>query len=153
MRKIVATVFAVCAMGWAGVASAAPKATYNPATGNVVFSNDSGATLPAAYLLSASGNLADAANLLDIPGAVADPGDFPLGYTYLNLPVGTHNTGNTVKPGTPLADLSFAYYVGALTNPVTQGTVELSAVIPEPATLAMAGLGLIGLVAVRRSNG
>lgn len=152
MRKILALAV-VALLGFAGVASAAPKAIYNPVTGNVMFVNDTAAALPAAYLQSASANLADPSSLLSIDGAVADNADFPAGYTYLNLPVGSFNTGNTVKVGTPIADLSFGYYEGSLTTPPKVGVVELAAVVPEPATLAMAGLGMIGFVAMRRRNG
>ena len=150
MRKILA-IAVVAVMGLTSVASAAPKAIYNPATGNVVFVNDTAAAFPAAYLLSASSALTtDGSKLMDIPGATKDNADLPMGYTYLNLPVGTFNTGNMVTPGTALADLTFQYYEVSLTTPVKTGTVELAVNIPEPTTLAMAGLGLIGVVAAAR---
>jgi hypothetical protein len=148
MRKFIACVAVITVVAFSAVAQAAPKAVYNPSTGNVMFVNDSGSALPAAYLQSASGALAASSSLLEIPGAVKDDADFPMGYTYLNLPAGEFNTGNTVTPGTALADLSFGYYVGSLTTQPLVGVVEIA--VPEPATIAMAGMGLIGVVAARR---
>jgi len=148
MRKILALAVVASVMGFAGVASAAPKAVYDMATGNVKFVNDSGAALANATLISTAGTFKAAADLLDIPTAVKDDSELPFAYTYLGLPNGESNTGNIVTPGTALADLHFEYRTTSLLTPIIQGTVELA--VPEPATLAMAGLGLVGVVAAAR---
>lgn len=148
MRKILALVTVVTLVAAAGVAKAAPTAYYNPANGNVVFSNDLGGALNNISLLSASSSLTQSSALLDVAGATKDDSEFPDALTYLAFPVGQHYIGAVVKPGTPLADLTMRYRnPGQTTGANTIGVVVE---VPEPATFAMAGLGLVGIVAAAR---
>lgn len=147
LRKIALAFVAVTFVSIAtDVASAAPKAIYDPATGNVKF--DGFDNVFSARFFSTSGALK--------PNLGADLG-FALTektatlYSWLTFGPGitnaSLNVGDIVTPGTPLADLSFDYAAGSLTAPITPGVIEL---VPEPATFAMAGIGLIGCVAARR---
>jgi hypothetical protein len=150
MRKIFALAIAVVLCS-AGVSQAVPTVWYNAVTGNVEFQNDTANPLAVAYITSGSGKLSGTP--LDIPGAETDPGDLPSALTYLNLPAGKFSAGNVVEPGTLITDIGFKYFAtfGAGAQEQT-GLVLPSVVIPEPATLAMAGMGLIGFIAVRRRN-
>lgn len=108
-----------------------------PNGGAVYFRNDTGAALPSASLISESGLLKDAFSLLTIPGTIKDDSEFPFAYTYLNLPVGDHFTGFTVKPEAPLEDLTFRYRVGSITSPLISQSLDT----PEPSSIAMAMFG------------
>jgi hypothetical protein len=104
----------------------------------------------------------------DIPGATKDnfvPGEV----TYLNLGGfnGNVNMGPVVVPNQTMAEYQnfrFAYQVGFTTpivemspqfvpmgfQPPTDAEGFFITIIPEPATFAMAGMGLVGMIAVAR---
>lgn len=150
MRKILALMMVVSVAFAASSSLAAPTLTYNSTTGVVKFNNDTAAALPAALLKSATSALGAAAGVLPIAGAVLDTGDLPDILTYLNLPVGSFSAGVAVTPGTPIGDLTFEFYEVSLTTPVKFGQIVPDVVIPEPATVGLAGMGLIGLAFRRR---
>lgn len=137
-------------------AAAAPIAYYNPSSGNIRFSNDYGIPLVAIFLQSASAKVNnDPGQFAQIPGATFDPGDLPLGFAYMNFPAtGSANTfptsidiGNVIVPGTPRSDLT----LGAINefSILFSGTVTE---VPEPATLPMLGLALVGTAAASRQH-
>ncbi|MBA4106358.1 MAG: hypothetical protein C0485_11420 [Pirellula sp.] len=129
-------------------AMAAPLAWLVPTPngGAVYFRNDTGAALPNASLISQSGLLKDAFSLLAIPGTIKDDSEFPFAYTYLNLPVGDHFTGYTVKPGTPLVDLTFQYRIGSITSPLISQSLD----IPEPSSCLLAATATLAFTAAFR---
>ena len=148
MRKILAVMAVLSIVTAAGVAKAAPVAYYNPANGNVVFNNDLAGALNNISLLSGSSSLTQSSALLDVAGTTKDDSEFPDALTSLNSPVGQYYIGAVVKPGTPLADLTMRYR-----NPGQSTGANIIGVVvevPEPATFAMAGLGLVGIVAAAR---
>lgn len=152
MRKILALIVAATVLGAAGSAMAVPTAFYNPATGGIFMKNDTGAPLGAFALISAGGKVkTDAGAFAAVGGATFDPGDLPGGFTYLTFPATNTDfglsIGNVITPGTPSSDLSSIYYVNLSTGVQSQGAIVE---IPEPATIAMGGLGLIGIVAAAR---
>ena len=134
-----------------GVAAAAPCVIYNPATGNLQFVNDTNDPLAAFYITSQSGNnfSTDRSKYVPIQGAILDLGDLPLGFTYLNFPVGSFNAGNVVLPGTPITDLRAQYYTS-----ISPPTGPFDAVcIPEPAGAILAAVGLCACATLRRRAG
>lgn len=152
MRKLLALIVAATVVGAAGSAMAVPTAFYNPATGGIFMKNDTGAALGAFAVLSAGGNVKTDGGLFSaVNGATFDPGDLPAGFTYLTFPATATDfglsIGNVITPGTPTADLSSIYYVNLSTGVQSQGLIVE---IPEPATIAMGGLGLVGIVAAAR---
>lgn len=147
MRKILALLSVFSMIAVANVASAAPVAWYNPGNGGIYFKNDSGAALANASILSLSGKLKTAADLLAINGATKDDSELPFAFTYLGLPAGDSFAGSIVAPGTLGTEMTFEYRTGSLTGPLLQGELIT---VPEPATIAMGGLGLIGVVAAAR---
>jgi hypothetical protein len=116
------------------LASAAPNVVYHPATGAIHFYNDHTGPLANISILSTSGNLRDASQLLDIPGAVKDDSELPFAFTYLGLPVGHTFAGYMATPGTYPSDLSFEYRLNSLLEPLISN-VEL--LLPEPSTAAL----------------
>ena len=110
-------------------------------------SNDTGSTIFAFYVISASGNkfTTNGSAFASIPGATFDGGDLPLGFTYINFPVGIYNVGNVVVPNTPLSDLR-AYYRQTFSSPEVG---VLTRWFPEPSGLTLFGIGAI-FAAVRR---
>ena len=152
MRKILALIVAATVVGAAGSALAVPTAFYNPGTGGIYMKNDTGAALGAFAVISAGSNVkTDGGLFAPVGGAQFDPGDLPGGFTYLTFPATNTefglSIGNVITPGTPVSDLSSIYYVNLSTGVQSQGLVVE---IPEPATIAMGGLGLIGVVAAAR---
>ncbi len=124
-----------------------PRAYYNPLTGNVTFANDLPYAIPAASLLSQTGSLTSASNMESIPGAIKDDTEFPWAYSYLFLPPGLHDTGNTVTVGTSITDLEFEYYYDL--GPSQQGAVIE---IPEPSSLVLTSLFLLGARRLRQKH-
>jgi len=147
MRKIFALLAVAVVAVAANVASAAPVAWYNPINGGIYFQNDHTGALANASVISTAGNFKAASDLLSIGSSVKDDSELPFAFTYLGLPQGQSFAGSIVKPNTPVSDLKFEYRLNSLLEPLVQGVVVE---IPEPATLAMAGLGLIGIVAAAR---
>ncbi|MBA4106360.1 MAG: hypothetical protein C0485_11430 [Pirellula sp.] len=114
---------AAAAFGW-----------YNPVNGNIHISNGTGAPLAHVSIISVSGKLTNASLMASIQGATKDDSEFPFAYTYLNFPVGTHDTGNTVQPGTPVTALSIEYRTASLFGPLLKGYF----VEPEPSSCLLA---------------
>ena len=131
-----------------GIANAQPVATYDFATGEIIFDQFDGVT--AVRLFSDAGNL--------IPN-VGEGLGYPLTertetlYSWLDFGAGVTgdglSAGNIVAPGTPGSDLSFDYKLG-LIAPITVGEIITINDVPEPATLAIAGVGILGMFVSRR---
>lgn len=166
MRKFALAFVALLAL--AQVAQAAPiVGVVDAATGATKIKGFTGEIFgalrgPEANLLPA-GAQANGSYTLDatLPGEIAY-----LGLGGIN---GELNVGNVVKTGLSIADLSnlkVAYQL-SFTSDIVEltptfvtseaaipgGQAGLFVVVPEPATMALAGMGLIGLIAVRRRNG
>ena len=152
MRKILALIAAVTVVAAANVASAVPTAYYNPANGSIFLSNDTGAALAVANLKSPSGKFTGEA--LAIPGTTNDFGDKPNFLVYFGLPTTTSEpsswakVGAAVQGGGPVGDIAFSYFTSFAPGQVEQTGLVVE--IPEPATIAMGGLGLVGIVAASR---
>jgi len=146
MRASILVLTIVLALSSFRSASADPRALYNPATGNVqlVVDFDYYSNLS---ITSPSGSLTNSNELIDIPGAVSDDTEFPFAYTYLGLKRGTWNTGNTVVPHTPANELILEYRFSTIDIfPIPRGEII---VIPEPATLALAVVGVAAILGRR----
>lgn len=126
---------------------ALPTAYYNPATGNVKFLNDFGYVIDSLSLISPTGRLNG--GLLPITGTIRDESEFPFAYTYIDFPPGLYDTGNTVTPLTPIAELSFYYVQGEPSEEQLRGAIFK---VPEPLTHIMFGLALIAATPVRRTG-
>jgi len=166
MRKFAFAFVALLAV--AQVAQAAPiQGVIDGGTGATVFNGFTGEVFGA--LRGAEASLLPA-NALDATGLTKDatlPGE--IAYLGLSGIQGAINVGNVVKTGLSIADLGalkLAYQVSFTSDivelPATfvtsagaipAGQAGLFVVVPEPATMALAGMGLIGLIAVRRRNG
>ncbi len=127
---------------------AQPVANYDAASGNISF--DGFAGVSSVRLFSAGGNLipnvgeALGFSLTEKTATLYSWLDFGAGITGEGL-----SAGNIVTPGTALSDLLFDYKIG-LSGPLTDGAIVATDVVPEPTTLALAGLSMIGFVATRR---
>lgn len=165
MRKIALAFVAVLAL--VQVAQAAPiQGIVDPSTGATTISGFTGeifgALRGAETSLVPASALANGSYTLDatLPGEIA--------YLGLGGIQGTLNVGNVVKGGLTVADLAalkVAYQVSftsevvelpaqfvTSTAQIPAGVAGLFVLVPEPATMALAGMGLIGLIAVRRRN-
>lgn len=126
-------------------ASAVPMGYYNPATGAIFLTNDSGGDLAHITIRSAGGNFrTDPALYAAFPGALFDPTDLPVEFTYLSFPptgllFPESFVGNVVTPGTLGSDLS-GYYRSSIFGPPQR----LDFVWAEPTSSA---LGLMGAIA------
>ncbi len=127
-------------------ANAQPVANYDAATGNISFDGFDGVS--SVRLFSAGGNLIP--NIGETLGFGLTEKTATL-YSWLDFGAGITgdalSAGNIVTPGTTLSDLAFDYKIG-LAGPLTVGAII--PVVPEPTTLALAGLSMIGFVATRR---
>ncbi len=145
MKNIIAIAVTIAVVTSAQFANAVPTATYDPATGNISWS-DIGDPTVVLLLISEGGNLL---NGNDFGGGV-DNGDVPNAITWFSLPPiavdGALPAGNIVNPGTDIGDLSVQFFE-SLTGGSAPGEVRA---IPEPGSIALASMGLIGLVALRR---
>jgi hypothetical protein len=149
MRKLLALIVTVGFACQAGSVFATPGVTYDEATGNIKFVNDTASPIDVIFVQSASGALTGTP--LDNVWATTYPGDHTGGLTYLSIHVGTFDAGNVVTAHTPIADLTVGYYQPF--GPGAQlkaGVVTPSAGIPEPASFALCGLSFVGLLAARR---
>ena len=166
MRKIALALVAILA--FAQAAQAAPiVGIVDASSGATVISGFTGEIFGAlrgaeTSLLPANAQ-ANGSYTLDatLPGEIAY-----LGLSGIN---GALTLGNVVKAGLPIADLTnlkVAYQLSFTSDivelpavfvksagSIPQGQEGLFVVVPEPATMALAGMGLIGLIAVRRRNG
>jgi len=98
-------------------------------------------------------------------GAVS-PGDFTAQFADMGANVfSVVATGNFTYDGSPttltlatdvgdvlVAALSGSSIVGAFPAAANGDSIQLTAIIPEPATLLLAGIGLIGIVSLRRRS-
>jgi hypothetical protein len=124
--------------------SAEPTAFYDPVNGSVKILNDGGQPLVNVSIVSTSGALGDASDLLPVPGALSDDSELPFAYHYLNFPSGLYDIGNAVAIGTLVSDLEF--YFRASVGPLFEGRVVE---IPEPASLLLAILSILGAMRCR----
>ena len=151
MRKIVAFA-AVAMLSFASVAQAATTLTYDPATGNLKFNNDVGSSLGVVNLESPAGNF------IGTPGGGFSNDELPNFTTGFGVPTGLTNIGNVYKPNVAeaafRADIKASYFVifasGQPQVFLTDNQIIYNA-IPEPATVGLAGLGLIGLAFRRKA--
>lgn len=148
MRNFVAFCLAAFVGSVALQSAQAATMEYDYSTGNIVFkelANPIGLTIR-----SASGKLLGDGGL-NI-GQLYDKALAPNALAWSNFGgfgTGPHTAGLVVAPKTPASDLTFEFVAG-FGSPVATGTVSVINNIPEPATIAMAGLGAIGLVAAAR---
>ena len=159
LHKILLSVCAVVLVGAVASNANAQVATYDADTGEVVFSGFD--AIAGMRLFSESGAFT--------PGAGND-----LGFALTEMTAGLYSWldfGNTfsgddfnagaIAPAgwdeaTALADLRFDFKQGGFTSPDTPGTVRwkgTTVITPEPGTVVLAGLSLIGLGLVRRRKG
>ena len=138
MRLMATCCAALLALQLSNAANAAPMGYYNPTTGAIFLSNDTGGSLDHITIVSASGQLRpDPALYAAFPGAVFDQGDLPGAFTYLYYPqVGLFSPasfiGNVIVPGTPQSDLSGYYRRSFLDPPELVRFIE-----SEPASSAL----------------
>jgi hypothetical protein len=158
MKRICLVAF-LATLAMPSISQGAPKASYNPTTGEITIVNDSNSALAHVTVLSASGKLVDTpSSLASIPGAVKDDADLPFAFTYLNFPVGEFSTGLTGKIGITRPDYTFEYRIGSLRNPLIRGEFWFGYFppdpdpdpFPEPSSLALLGFGGVGLLQFRR---
>jgi hypothetical protein len=169
MRMKLAAIACVAMIALSQAAQAAPiRAMVNAGPGETGLTTVQGLTGEIYISLRGADEDLNRAAAADIPGSTKDnfvPGEV----TYLNLGGfnGNVSMGPVAKPGLAVSDYTnfrFAYQVG-FTTPIVELTPQLVpmgfqpptdaegffiTVIPEPATLAMAGMGLVGMIAVAR---
>jgi len=157
MNKTVAiAALAVAACGLSSTAWSAPLMWFDPVTGGIYFHNDHSGPLANMSVISASGNLLDASQLLDIPGTVKDDTELPFAFTYLGLPVGYSFAGNIVKSGGGWGDIRYEYRLNSLLEPLIRGAVpDLGDPrFPEPTSCVMAAMSVSAIIATaRRARG
>lgn len=153
MRKFVAFVACLAVVGASAVAQAAPTLRYNTINGNVFIDNltENGGNAGGIFNVKSTLGSLNAPTLPNGPiggTSVVDGGDLPNFLALLNMPLGTFKLGaGTITVGTPASDIVLDYYP-AFGQPLVVGSVV--SIVPEPATLALAGAGMIGVVAAVR---
>ncbi|MBA4106354.1 MAG: hypothetical protein C0485_11400 [Pirellula sp.] len=147
-KTIIIAAVAIAACGPSCSVWAAPFAWYNHANGGIWFTNDSGAPLANASVISLSGKLKTSSDWLGIAGARKDDSELPFAYTYLSLPVGQTFAGYVVQPGTHCSELTFEYRTGSLTGPLIQ--VTNLCIFPEPSSGLLAATTMCALSVVSR---
>ncbi len=154
MKRIALAVAAFVVAIAAHPAWAVPTALYHPPSGSLYLRNDLPTSLAAVAVVSATNSFKTDANLFAVPpGAIIDPYDLPLGIAYLTFPSTNnfpqpffgHFVGSVVNPGTPISDLDAFYYL-TFSNPVKTPFAMIQLPIPEPATSALAFLGVAGMI-------
>jgi hypothetical protein len=122
-------------------------AKYDPVTGNLWL--DLGTNIAVAGFESVGGKFKAAEQALLGATVPAQKDASILAYfSATGLPVGDFNLGAVLPKGLGAADINFSY------TPVGQDSVvaAVEILVPEPATFAMVGLGLMGFVAMRRNR-
>jgi hypothetical protein len=146
-KPLIAIVIASC-VNVATFVQAEPSITLHfPNIGDAKVFND----VPGAIL-----NIKSSTGLLSAPtfpngpiggGSFVDLGDLPHFIALLNVPVGNFQLGpGTINPNDRIA-LDWYPFFGA---PATSGAVIDFRVEPEPASIVIAGIGLVGLLAASR---
>ncbi len=161
MRSILTIVLvAVCAFTFVAPANAAPLATYDPGTGGVTFSDVSAIV---GLRINSLGTPLVSGQATDLGGAAVPPfgvvndqaPNFIEWGSLIGLNFASAFAGNVFPLGlfqTPEVDggLQFLYRTSAAPTVDVTGQIVGGLAIPEPGTIALAGLGLVGLLASRR---
>lgn len=153
MRKFVAFAVALAVVGTTAVAQAVPTLRYNTVNGNLFVDNTAelGGNAGSIFNIKSTAGTLHAPTFPNGPlggTSVVDTGDLPTFLALLNVPLGSHKLGaGTVTVGTPASDLVLDFYP-AFGQPLVAGVIQT--IVPEPATIAMAGLGVAGVVAAAR---
>lgn len=152
LRRIALSVVAAVAVCVAAnqASAQAPICEYNPFTGQIVFKNLN--NVFAMRLFSTSGALVGGSTGNELGFSLTER--TPTLYSWLTFGPGVTspeaNAGNIVTAQgalLPDTDYSFDYVVGTFSGDITPGDFVR---IPEPSTMALAGLGVVGAVAIRR---
>jgi len=145
LTVVVAVLYSVASTDFAN----AQEAVYDFQTGNIVFNNISGDL--ALTILAPEADFLKG-NATNLGGAAFSTNTAMNGSISWTNFIGINGTGldagNIIVPMTDPSLLSFLRLV-SLSNSVS-GTIQTINMIPEPTTLALAGLGLCGLLATRR---
>lgn len=145
MKNIAICFAALFALQLNSDAYAVPTGYYNPATGAIFLTNDTGADLAHITIRSAGGHFrTDPALYAAFPGATFDPTDLPVEFTYLSFPptgllFPESFVGSVVIPGTLGSDLSGFYRSSPFDSPQ-----RVDFIWAEPTSSA---LGLMGAIA------
>lgn len=150
-NKMIAVAFALAFSAVAQMASAQGTAVYDPATGNIRLMGVSGV-----------GGIQVKGPSLDLDPAPDALGGFvdssiagEISWLFFTPKAGEVDLGNLFPTQLFQTDIDASYFAGVVIagsgNEVPVGLpISGGLNIPEPATFAMAGLGMIGFLAVRR---
>ena len=151
IRKFVAVAAMFAVVAASSVAQAAPVvATYDWLTGNVTFTGFTGEI--GVTLYGAEGDLQKAnAPILPLPGSTDTGLEGEITFANFGGFQGSLDAKTIIKPGLPEAQFAL-FSVQTQVDFVNRGVGTFNVInyVPEPATIAMAGMGLIGIVAARR---
>ena len=150
-NKLFAVAFAVAVFGIGEIASAAvTKAWYDPATGNVTIRDiEAGKLIGGIQVKGANLDIDPAPDALG--GFVDTSISGEISWLFFTPKTADTNLGNVFPTGLTKSALDSGYFAGL----VVQGSgnpdpVGVPFAVPEPASIAMAGLAMIGCLAARR---